>query len=52
MKKREDETLEQLLRRFKKKVISDEVLLDCKRHEYYMSKKEIRKFKKENNPKK
>lgn len=41
------ETGDVLLRRFKKQVLRDEVLIDCKKHQYFMSAREKAKFKRE-----
>lgn len=41
----EKESVDSLLRRFKKQVIKEEILLDLKKHEYYRSKSLKRKEK-------
>lgn len=41
----EKESLDALMKRFKKEVIKSCVLEDCKRHQYHMSKKELRAYK-------
>jgi ribosomal protein S21 len=42
----ERESIDSMLRRFKKQVIKDEILDDLRKHEYYISKSAIRRAKK------
>lgn len=41
------ETSDALLRRFKKQVLRDEVLIECKKRQYFMSAREKAKFKRD-----
>ena len=41
----EPEPIDSMLRRFKKMVIREEILIECKKREYFMSNREYRKFK-------
>ena len=40
-----DEGIESLLRRFKKQVMKDEVLIECQKRKYFMSSREKAKWK-------
>ena len=44
-----DENTDTLIRKFKKKAIKDEVLVEFKKRQYFMSKREKRKFKQDMN---
>ena len=41
----EKESIDSMLRRFKKMVIKEEILIECKKREHFMSNREKRKFK-------
>ena len=41
----EKEPVDSMLRRFKKMVIKDEILVECRKREHFMSNREKRKFK-------
>ena len=41
----EKEPVDSMLRRFKKMVIKEEILIECKKREHFMSNREYRKFK-------
>jgi ribosomal protein S21 len=41
----EKESVDSMLRRFKKMVIREEILIECKKREHFMSTREKRKFK-------
>ena len=41
----EKESVDSMLRRFKKMVIREEILIECKKREHFMSNREKRKFK-------
>jgi ribosomal protein S21 len=41
----EKEPIDSMLRRFKKMVIKEEILIECKKREHFMSNREKRKFK-------
>lgn len=41
----EKESTDSMLRRFKKMVIKEEILIECKKREHFMSNREKRKFK-------
>ena len=45
IKARPDETLDSMLRRFKKEVLKSEVLKDLRKHEYYVAPSEKRRIK-------
>lgn len=45
IKRRPDETLDSMLRRFKREVLKSEILKDLKRKEYYVSPSEKRRLK-------
>ena len=45
IKRRPDETLDSMLRRFKKEVVKSEVLKDLRKKEYYVSPSEKRRLK-------
>lgn len=45
IKRRPDETVDSMLRRFKKEVLKSEVLKDLRKHEYYVSPSEKRRLK-------
>lgn len=41
----EKESIESAIKRFKKVAFKDEIVLECKKRQYFMSKREKRKFK-------
>lgn len=45
IKRRPDETLDSMLRRFKREVLKSEILKDLKKKEYYVSPSEKRRLK-------
>ena len=45
VKRRAEENLDSMLRRFKKEVLKSEVLKDLRKHEYYVSSSEKRRIK-------
>lgn len=45
IKRRSEETVDSMLRRFKKEVIKSEVLKDLRKHEYYVSPSQKRRLK-------
>jgi small subunit ribosomal protein S21 len=45
IKRRPDETVDSMLRRFKKEMLKSEVLKDLRKHEYYISPSEKRRIK-------
>lgn len=45
IKRRPDETLDSMLRRFKKEVVKSEILKDLRKKEYYVSPSEKRRLK-------
>lgn len=45
IKARPEETLDSMLRRFKKEVLKSEVLKDLRKHEYYVAPSEKRRIK-------
>lgn len=45
IKRRPDETVDSMLRRFKKEMLKSEVLKDLRKHEYYVSPSEKRRIK-------
>lgn len=45
IKRRPDETLDSMLKRFKKTVVKSEVLKDLRKHEFYVSPSEKRRIK-------
>lgn len=45
IKRRPEETVDSMLRRFKKEVLKSEVLKDLRKHEYYVSPSEKRRLK-------
>lgn len=45
IKRRPDETVDSMLRRFKKEMLKSEVLKDLRKHEFYISPSEKRRLK-------
>ena len=45
IKRRPDETVDSMLRRFKREVLKAEILKDLRKHEYYVSPSEKRRLK-------
>lgn len=45
IKRRSDETVDSMLKRFKKEVLKSEVLKDLRKHEFYVSPSEKRRIK-------
>ena len=45
IKRRPDETVDSMLKRFKKEVLKSEVLKDLRKHEYYIAPSEKRRIK-------